>query len=97
MSLTPDPAPPPVEAPPPEPSRRRSWLLILCFSVFAFEIGLFLVVFPWMDTWSLNYFAGAYPALEDIWEEPAFKGALMGLGFLNIYVSLSQLMRLFRR
>ena len=96
MSLTPDPAPPAVEEST-APLKRRNWLLILCFSVFSFEIGLFLIVFPWLDNWSLNYFPGAYPFIEDLWEEPAFRGALMGLGFLNIYVSISQLMRLFRR
>jgi len=96
MSLTPDPAPPPVEESSAS-TNRRNWLLILCFAVFSFEIGLFLVVFPWLDNWSLNYFPGAYPFIEDLWEEPAFRGALMGLGFLNIYVSISQLMRLFRR
>ena len=76
---------------------RRHWLLLLCFALFSFEIGIFLVVFPWMDNWSLNYFPGAFPGLEDLWEEPALKGALSGLGIVNIYVAILQLIRLFRR
>ena len=90
--MTPDPA---VEIAPPQ--TRPSALLILCFALFSFEIGLFLVVFPWLDYWSVNYFAGVFPALEDIWEEPAFRGAITGLGFVNLYVAVSQLLRLFRR
>lgn len=50
-----------------------------------------------MDNWSLNYFPGAFPRLEDLWEEPALKGALSGLGMVNIYVAILQLIRLFRR
>jgi hypothetical protein len=76
---------------------RRHWLVPLCFALFSFEIGLFLVVFPWMDSWSLNYFAGIAPGLEDLWEEPAFRGAVTGLGFVNIYVAMVQLFGLFRR
>jgi hypothetical protein len=76
---------------------RRHWLLLLCFALFSFEIGIFLVVFPWMDNWTLNYFPGAFPRLEDLWDEPALKGALSGLGVVNIYVAILQLLRLFRR
>lgn len=99
MSLSPE-TPPQIPADPsldqPE-GPRRHWLLLLCFALFSFEIGIFLVVFPWMDNWSLNYFAGASPRLEDLWEEPALKGAVSGLGMVNIYVAILQLIRLFRR
>src|SRR6184192_1852134 len=98
MSLTPEtphssPAEPAIE----RDDRPRNWLVLLCFALFSFEIGIFLVVFPWMDKWSLNYFPGAFPRLEDLWEEPAFKGAVSGLGMVNIYVAILQLIRLFRR
>src|SRR6185369_16426950 len=69
MSLTPEttpqpealPAPPPVPAPParaPGTLRRRLWVLL--FAIFAFEVGSFLVVFPWMDSWSLNHLPGYF-------------------------------------
>jgi hypothetical protein len=80
-----------------EAQPRRHWLLLLCFALFSFEIGIFLVVFPWMDNWTLSYFPGAFPRLEDLWDEPALKGALSGLGVVNIYVAILQLLRLFRR
>ena len=96
MSLspqTPNSSPVPEQEAPP----RRHWLLLLCFALFSFEIGIFLVVFPWMDNWTLIYFPGAFPRLEDLWDEPALKGALSGLGVVNIYVAILQLFRLFRR
>jgi hypothetical protein len=96
MSLSPQ-IPNPSSVPEPEAQPRGHWLLLLCFALFSFEIGIFLVVFPWMDNWTLNYFPGAFPRLEDLWDEPALKGALSGLGVVNIYVAILQLLRLFRR
>ena len=99
MPLTPE-TPNSASAEPPASDQanqpRKHWLL-LCFALFSFEIGIFLVVFPWMDNWSLNYFPGAFPRLEDVWEEPALKGAFSGLGMVNVYVAILTLMRLFRR
>ena len=96
MSLSPQ-VPPASSVPEPEAQPRRHWLLLLCFALFSFEIGIFLVVFPWMDNWTLNYFPGAFPKLDDFWDEPALKGAISGLGVVNIYVAILQLLRLFRR
>ena len=80
---------------------RRSWqgrLLGISFAIFAFEIGLFLVIFPWMgDAWDLNYFQSLGPVLQNVWDEPYFRGAISGLGFLNIYIATLQIVRLFRR
>jgi hypothetical protein len=81
-------------APSAPPKRWQGKLLTLCFAVFAFEVGLFLVVFPWQDSWTINYFQGN---LEALWDEPSFKGLVTGLGFVNIYIALLQVIRLFRR
>jgi hypothetical protein len=101
MSLTPEPAPAPnsVPAPAGEPRRlsRTPRLLRLVFAIFTFEIGLFLTVFPWVDIWSVNYFSGWLPALEYVWDEPYFRGAITGLGLVNIYVACAEVLRLFRR
>jgi hypothetical protein len=73
-------------------------LLGISFAIFAFEIGLFLVIFPWMgDAWDLNYFQSLGPVLQNVWDEPYFRGAVSGLGFLNIYIAMLQIARLFRR
>ncbi len=102
MSLTPEPAP----TPPPTPSSpgseigrstRTPRLLRLVFAIFTFEIGLFLTVFPWVDIWSLNYFSEWIPALENIWLDPYFRGAITGLGLVNIYVACAEVVRIFRR
>jgi hypothetical protein len=104
MSLTPEsPLPPEIPlsaAPPPLPERPpRSWqskLLTVCFAIFTFEVGLFLIIFPWMDNWNLNYFSGMLPSLPDFWDQPAFRGALSGLGLVNLYIALRQAVGLLR-
>jgi hypothetical protein len=101
MSLTPGSSFPessvPVETAPAPPKRWPGRLLTVCFAIFAFEVGLFLVVFPWQDSWTLNYFQGISPNVENLWDEPSFKGLVTGLGFVNIYIALLQVIRLFRR
>ena len=76
---------------------RRGWpgkLLRVCFALFALEVGLFLVVFPWRDEWQLNYFQNLSPTFEAIWDQPYFKGALTGLGLVNVYIALAEIIRL---
>jgi hypothetical protein len=100
MSLTPEPAstPPSMpDSPPGTRSPRTPRLLRLCFAIFTFEIGLFLAVFPWVDIWSLNYFSGWIPALENVWEDAYFRGAITGFGLVNIYVACAEVLRIFRR
>lgn len=79
--------------------RGRPWyskLIGLCFVVFCFEIGVFLVVFPWLDVWELNHVASFAPWLADLWGNPYFRGALSGLGLVNIYISFLEILRLVR-
>ena len=78
-------------------SRRSTRLLRVCLAIFTFEIGLFLTIFPWVDIWSLNYFSGWLPALENLWDDPYFRGAITGLGLVNIYLACSEVVRIFRR
>lgn len=104
MSLIPDNAPTSPEqiSHPLAPARRtQTWqsrLLGICLAIFTFEIGLFLVIFPWMDdAWSINYVQKLIPVLKNVWDDPYFRGALTGLGLVNIYISCLEMIRLFRR
>jgi hypothetical protein len=88
---TPAPARPPEG---PRPARLHRWhkrLLGFCFAVFAVELGLFLLIFPWMPAWDLNWVPLQSPRLRDIWLSPYLRGALSGLGLLNLYGGLAEL------
>jgi hypothetical protein len=109
MSLTPDTTPGSVPArdsgPPLLPGklviglRRRIWLIL--FAIFAFEIGTFLVVFPWMDSWTLNHFPTFFPGheieIQDLWDDTYFRASLSCLGLLDVYIALLEALRLIRR
>ena len=106
LPTSPPPGPPPLppSAPSPVPTpgtTGRSWqnrLLTICIAIFTFEVGLFLVLFPWMeDTWKVNYLRSLAPWLQNLWDQAAFRGALTGLGLVNIYIALRQTLGLFRR
>jgi hypothetical protein len=91
MSLTPEQAP---------PGTQKTWprrLLHITLALFTFEIGLFLTIFPWTEYWNFNYFQMVIPALQSIWDQPAFRGALTGLGIVNIYLACMQVVQSFRR
>jgi hypothetical protein len=76
-----------------------SWfhrLASLLFIIVCFEVGVFLLVFPWMDYWNNNSIAGFAPWVRAIWESSYFRGALSGLGLVNIFISLGEVLRLRR-
>lgn len=67
-------------------------LATLLALIFCFELGVFLLIFPWATDWRLNFFSNL-----PMWNSPYFRGAVSGLGLLNIYISLSEVIRLKRR
>jgi hypothetical protein len=64
--------------------------------VFCFELGVFFVVFPWLPYWEANFLGGFSDRWANIWRDPYFRGAISGLGLLNIYISLLEMFRLRR-
>lgn len=91
MCVTPEPA---------APVTQKVWprrLLRVALALFTVEIGLFLAIFPWTDYWNFNYFQQAIPGLQDLWDQPAFRGAVTGLGLVNIYLAGLQVVNAFRR
>jgi len=82
----------------PEPAK-HTWvhkLGIFLFIIICFEVGAFLTVFPWTPQWDTNSLANLFPWLRNFWENSYFRGALSGLGLLNIYISLGEVSRLRR-
>ncbi len=86
----------PASPPPAKPNRFVKWhrrILGFCLVVFAFELGLFLLVFPWLSNWDLSWIPVHSPRLQDIWMSRYFRGGLSGLGLLNLYVALAELFK----
>jgi hypothetical protein len=89
----------PAPAEPPDgsgsPMRFLKWhkrILGFCFAVFAIELGLFLLIFPWLNSWDLNWVPLQSPRLRALWLSPYLRGALSGLGLVNLYVGFAELL-----
>ena len=63
---------------------------------FCLEIGLFLLIFPWTDYWEANYFAAFVPEWHRYWDNMYVRGAISGLGVVNLYISFVEIFRLRR-
>jgi hypothetical protein len=55
------------------------------------EVGLVLVIVPWSAFWERNYFAQAVPAVHALITNNFVRGAISGLGLINMYVGLTEL------
>lgn len=65
------------------------------FVFYCFEIGLFLFVAPWWlpHVWENNYFFYLYPAVKAVFMNGFFRGAVSGLGLLNIVLGVAEIIR----
>ena len=59
-------------------------------------MGLFLLVFPWSTFWEANTYVLEVPAIQDYWSSPYLRLAVSGLGLVNLFFALVDLVR-FRR
>ena len=53
--------------------------------------GILLLVIPWSDFWVRNYFAQALPAVLAVISNNYVRGAVSGLGVINIYLGIAEL------
>lgn len=77
---------------------RHAWhekALAVVFVIFCFEIGVCLLIVPWSQYWNLDFLA--FPPFDlAFWNSPYLKGAVSGLGLVNIWISLTEVVRLRR-
>ena len=81
------------------PKPRYTWFQkfsAVLFCVFCFELGLFLLVYPWTGPWNTNYFLTAKPEWREFLLSHQFRGAISGLGVLNMFIAFGEVFRLRR-
>jgi len=81
------------------PRPRYRWyhkMSAVLFATFCLEIGLFLLIFPWTEYWDSNYFSSLMPQWHIWWENPYVRGAVSGIGIVNLYLSFLEILRLRR-
>jgi hypothetical protein len=74
------------------PDRAEADLLRrLLFAAYFFEVGLLLVIVPWSTFWDQNALLEAIPRVYDWTRNEFVRGAVSGLGALNIAAGLMEL------
>jgi len=59
--------------------------VLLCLDVYL--LGVLLIMVPWMGYWDHNFFIDKYPGLIPIVLHPSVRGAVTGLGTLDILLA----------
>lgn len=75
----------------------RGRVAALAYIFVCFELGMFLLLIPWLDLWERSYFAALTPPWSGVWNNPYLRGAVSGLGLINLCIALSELLAYLRR
>ena len=62
---------------------------------FFIEVGLLLIVLPWSLFWERNYFMGVIPGIEPLLTNAFVRGAISGLGIVNLFAGFAEMIPLF--
>jgi hypothetical protein len=68
-------------------------LILIAYFV---EVGLLLLVVPWTGFLQHNYFVEGWPVLRGLFGNGFVKGAMSGLGLVNLGAGLAELVALFQ-
>ena len=63
----------------------------LLYIAFFLEVGLLLAILPWSGFWDGNYFGTAWPGLHAVMTNDFVRGAVSGLGVVNLVAGLTEL------
>ena len=67
----------------------------LLLMTFFLEVGLVLALAPWSAYWERNYFAESVPLLHAIVTNNFARGAVTGLGLVNLGAAIGELASMF--
>jgi hypothetical protein len=67
----------------------------LVLVIFFVEVGLVLTLAPWSAYWDRNYFAETLPAVHALITNNFVRGAVSGLGVVNICAAAADLFGMF--
>jgi polyferredoxin len=67
----------------------------LLLIAFFLEVGFALIIVPWSTFWERNYFAQALPFVGQVITNDFVRGAVSGLGLVNVLTGVSELASLF--
>jgi hypothetical protein len=69
--------------------------MALLLAALFVEVGFVLLVVPWSVLWDRNYFIDVVPQLQELLTSNYLRGAVSGLGVLNIGAGIAEVVALF--
>ena len=66
------------------PESKISKALFVVYVLYCLEVGIFLVIYPWIISWEQNFLLYQFPLLKGLFLNFFFRGAVSGLGIANI-------------
>lgn len=67
------------------------WVWHILYILYSLEVGVFLLFLPWLNIWENNYLLYLYPKIRLVVANPFFKGAVLGLGIVNILIGIQEI------
>jgi len=74
-----------------ESSQTSVRIFKVIYILFSIEAGIFLLWLPWLSIWDTNYLTYIYPQILPIITNSYFKGAVLGLGIVNIMIGIHEI------
>ena len=91
-----EPLPPRADEPAARPRRWYHYALEAVFILFLLELGILLVLLPWIEMYENDFLLILPPAWRGFFFSYPLRGAISGLGFLNFLVALNELVEMLR-
>jgi hypothetical protein len=76
------------------PHTNAAWLWKIIYILYCLEVGIFLVFLPWLNIWDQNYLLYQHPMLQRLVANPYLKGAVLGLGIVNVLIGIQEIANL---
>jgi len=65
-------------------------LFVIVYVVFCIELGLALIALPWLPVWNNNRWLAHWPWFRHFSQLGFVRGAISGLGVLDLWLGLSE-------
>ena len=63
-------------------------ILFFVYVLYCLEVGIFLIIYPWVSLWDQNALLTLYPPLRSVVLNDFFRGAVSGLGISNLLLGV---------
>ena len=70
-------------------------MMPLLLAAFFLEVGFVLLVVPWSSYWDRNFFSQAWPPLHALLTSNYVRGAISGLGIVNVLAAVGEIAEIF--